>query len=371
MKGYVKYLLFVILLLIILLWLMGFFKSKIKSGEVNPVSKKVSGLRFKKVVMKEETQAAYSGEVEAEESTQISTFLSGHITSVKVKEGDCVPKGALLLTVEGESVYAQKEALNYQVQAAESELKSAYAQFEAIQRTYDRYTKLLKEGAVTPQEFDEVKAKYESAKSSVERAKSQIKALEEQKRSIGAQIKYLNLRAPFSGCVKEKRVNVGDLVLPGQPLLVFEKAPYKIKVELPEKFFSKLKIGNEVKAKVDGIAEVLTTRVVEKSSGLDPKTQTFKVKLSLPSRPELKSGSIAKVLLPEERKTLLIPKKALIQRYDFTGVYVVKPDKTLELRFIKVGEEREEMIEVLSGIREGELVVVEGVEKACNACLVE
>lgn len=371
MKPYLKYVFFIFIILIILFWLMGFFKSKIKSGEVVTQPQRVSGLKVKEVEVKEITDIAYVGLVEAEEEAQIATPLSGIITSIKVKEGDCVPQGALLISIEGESIYAQKEAINYQIKGAEAELMSAQAQLEAIRNTYERYSKLLKEGAVTPQEFDEVKAKYESAKSSVDRVKAQIISLEQQKRSIGAQVKYLNLRAPFSGCVKEKKVNLGDLALPGYPLLILEKAPYKLKIDLPGKYFSDLKMGKEFKVLLEGVNQIITAKVVEKSSGLDPQTQTFTVKLSLPTVNYLRSGNIARLFIPEKRKAIYIPSTAILKRYDFNGVFVVRPDKTLELRYVKLGEEREGRVEVLSGLREGEVVVIEGVEKACNGCLLE
>ncbi|MFN3504897.1 MAG: efflux RND transporter periplasmic adaptor subunit [Caldimicrobium sp.] len=371
MKVYWKYALFLLLLLIILLWLMGFFKTKIKSGEVISQPKKVSGLKVEKVEVRDISEIGYVGRVEAEEEAQISTNLSGIVASIRVKEGDCFKKGDLLLTIEGENIYAQKEALNYQIRGAEAELRSSQAHLEALQRTFERYAKLLKERAVTPQEFDEVKAQYESAKASVERAKAQINSLEEQRRAVAAHLKYLNLKAPFSGCVKEKRVNLGDLAYPGNTLLVIEKAPYRVKVDLPEKYFNSLPLGAELKVWIDGLAQIITSKVIEKSSGINPQTQTFTVKLSLPALSQLKSGIIAKVLIPEKRKTILIPENALLRRFDFTGVFVLKPDKTLELHYIKVGEKREGKVEVLSGLYGNEMVVVEGLEKACNGCVLE
>lgn len=371
MKSYYKYAFFLFIILIILLWLTGIFKSKIKSGEVTTPPKRVSGLKAKEVEVKEMAEIAYVGTIEAEEEAQIATPLSGIITSIKVKEGDCVPRGALLLTIEGESIFAQKEAISYQIKGAEAELKATQAQLEAIRRTYERYSHLLKEGAITPQEFDEIKAKYESAKSSVDRARAQIISLEQQRKAIGTQVKYLNLRAPFSGCIKEKKINLGDLALSGHPLLVLEKAPYKLKVDLPGKYFSEVKIRDEYKVGLEGFKQTFKAKVVEKSSGLDPQTQTFTVKLSLPAVHALKSGSIAKLFIPEKRKVLYIPSTAILKRYDFNGVFVVKPDKTLELRYVKLGEERDGRVEVLSGLKEGELVIVDGIEKACNGCLLE
>lgn len=76
------------------------------------------------------------------------------------------------------------------------------------------------------------------------------------------------------------------------------------------------------------------------------------------------------LLIPEKVEALLVPESAIVRRFDFTGVWVVKPDNTLELRFVKLGERRGNKVEVLSGLKEGERIVIQGIEKACEGCRV-
>jgi len=371
MKAYLKYLAFAGFMLILLLWMAGFFKPKLESGEVKPSLQKIKGLSFQEVEKRKILEEPYVGEVEPEERAEIATPLSGRVILVKVKEGDCVKKGALLLRVEGEELEARLRASDFQVKEAEAEYRRALAQHEVARVTYERYAKLFKEGAVTPQEFDEVKGRLDEASQILERARASISASKAQKQAIASNLKYVNLTAPFSGCISEKQVDLGDLALPGKPLLVMEKEPFLFRVELPEKFFEEVKPGKVFKVTISNLETPLEAKVVERSSSIDPKTRTFKVKLLFKDRASLKSGILGWLMLPVEREALLIPEKAVLKRYDFTGVFVLRKDKTLELRWVKLGRSSEGKVEVLSGLSEGEKVVVDGLEKACDGCQVE
>jgi RND family efflux transporter MFP subunit len=371
MKTYWKYVGFGTVLLLVILWISGFFRHKLESGEVKPEVKKVSGLRFQEVEKKELTEQSYVGIIEPKERAEIATPFSGKILELRVKEGDCVKKGALLVRIEGEEIESTIRALDYQTKEAEAEYRRALAQFQVAQNTFERYSKLLKEKAVTPQEYDEIKGQYEAAKEALERARASIEAVKSQKRAVSSRIKYLNITAPFNGCVTEKRVDLGDLSLPGKPLLVLEKLPYLLKVELPEKFFSNIKEGDTFKVLLADTQKIISGKVVEKNNSIDPATRTFRVKLLLGEGEGIKSGTLAYLLIPERVSALFVPEKAILKRYDFTGVYVLKPNKTLELRWVKLGKTIEGKVEVLSGVNEGEKVVVEGIEKACDGCQVE
>jgi len=191
------------------------------------------------------------------------------------------------------------------------------------------------------------------------------------KKALSANLKYVNLTAPFEGCVVEKKVDPGDLAVPGTPLLVLEKRPYIFRAELPEKFFSTIKVGSPVKISLTEDEKEVKGVVVEKSPSIDPYRRTFKIKVRLEDERKTKSGSLAYILIPQEREALFVPKKAILRRYDFTGVFVVNEKGLLELRWVKLGREKEELVEVVSGLKPGEKIVVEGIERACDGCQLE
>jgi len=367
MKAYAKYALFAIVMLLSILWLGGFFVSKLSTKEVAKEVKVVEGLEIGKVEKSQQRENEYIATVVADKRAEISSRLMGKVVSVNVKEGDCVNAGRLLVKIDATDVQSQVQALEKQRQQAEFAYQSAMAHYEAVKKTYDRYSKLLKEGAITQQEFDQVKAQFESAKAQLEQAKAGVEALTFQKSAVAHNLSYANLTAPFGGCVVSKMVDVGDLAIPGQPLLILEGGPYKLEAHLPERFIDKVNVGDSLKVMVGD--QLLNGKVVEVSKAIDPASRTFRVKLSLPSG-NFRSGALARILIPEEREVLLVPKSAVVRHFDFTGVWVVKEDNTLEFRYVKLGEEMGNMVEVLSGLKEGERIVIGGTERACEGCKV-
>lgn len=365
-----KYAVFVLTMAVIVLWLGGFFFKKEKAGEVAKEGKLVEGIRTERVEVVDTLYTPYTGTVVADKRAEISTRLMGRVRQVLVKEGQYVKEGQLLVVIDAQDIQAQVSAVEKQVEQARHAYSSALANYEAVRKTYERYSALLRDGAITQQEFDQIKAQFESAKAQVEQARAGVQALENQKQAVSTNINYARLTAPFAGYVVFKNVDTGDLAVPGHPLLVIETGPYLFEAFLPERFAGSVKVGQEYQVMVPSLNKSLKGRVVEVSPSIDPATKTFRVKLLLEKAEGLKSGMYANLLLPERVKALLVPERAVVKRFDFTGVWVVKPDSTLELRFIKLGEVRGDKVEVLSGLKEGEQVVVEGLEKACEGCKV-
>lgn len=367
MRSYIKYALFALVLILGILWLGGFFSKRILTKEVKQEEKVVQGLEIGKVERLAQGESAYLATVVADKRAEISTKLMGTVISVNVKEGDCVGKGSLLVRIDASEVQSQVQALEKQKEQADFAYRSALANYNAVKKTYDRYSKLLKEGAITQQEFDQIKAQFESAEAQLNQAMAGIKAVEFQKNAVASNLSYANITAPFYGCVVSKMVDVGDLAVPGQPLIVLEGRPYKVEAHLPERFIERIKVGDILKVAAGD--KIFEGKVIEKSDSIDLTNRTFRVKLAV-SSDGLRSGMLTKVLIPETKNVLLIPKSALVRRFDFVGVWVVREDSTLELRFVKLGEEVGDKVEVISGLKEGERVVVGGVEKACEGCRV-
>ncbi|GBC88573.1 Multidrug resistance protein MdtA [bacterium HR13] len=369
MRGYIKYIGFLVVISLVVLWLAGVFSHREKTFEVEKKAKTLEGLKIGKVERTQEVEVGYVGNIVADSVAEISTRVAGKITSVGVKEGQAVKKGQILLTLDASDILAQASAASEQVKQAEEAYKSAISNYEAVKKTYERYLSLLKENAITQQEFDQIKAQYDAAKAQVEQAKAGIRAAQFQRKVVASNLDYTTIRAPFDGYVAHKKVDVGDLAGPGSVLLVIERPPYKLEVNLPEKYVGRIKVGDVYPVYIDALSKTVQGRVSEVSPSVDPITRTFRVKLSLESS-DLKSGMYAKMLIPEKLSVILVPESAIFRRFDFTGVWIVKPDNTLELRFVKLGEKRGNMVEVLSGLNGDEKIVIEGVEKACDGCKV-
>ncbi len=371
MRGFVKYFFFLFLpVLFIVLWLAGVFHPRLSAKEIEVERKVVSGLKIERVKLLEKSYVSFAGTVVPSDRAEVSTRTMGYVSYVAVKEGDHVRKGQLLLRVDPRDTKAQIEAARQRVIQAEKNYASALAQYEAVKKTYERYKKLLSAKAVTQHEFDMVLARFKSAKAQLEAAKSGIELAKQNLKAVSSNLSYTVVRSPFSGYVVSKLVDVGDIARPGYPLLVLEKPPYRVEVSLPERFYGRVKVGDTLRVYVESLNRKTTARVVELEPSVNPMSRTFKVKAVLSDK-SIRGGFFARVYVEEPiKRTVLVPEKAVYKRWDFTGVWVVKPDNTLELRFVRLGRRINGMVEVLSGLNGDERVVVEGLERACDGCRV-
>jgi len=357
MKGLIKWGGFVGVMTVTIAWLGGAFHPKISLAEVHEEPKEVEGVKLMKVEPAEvELLANFAGTVVAQDTARLSTRIAGYVEKIYVKEGDRVTQGQLLMVIDPKDLIAQKESMKHQLEATR-------AQAWAAKRTYERLLALKEANAVTEQQLDMAKAQYEALESAVKSLEAAIKAIENN-------LKYAEIRAPFDGVVSTKPVNEGDFVGPGSFLMAVDKPPYDAVVYLPERLFGKIKEGDQIKIDVKGKVVNATVKVV--APAVDPFSRSFMVKAALPPQCKVVSGQSIYALVPEGKKgkVILIPKSAVIKWGDFTGVFVVDENGIIHLRFVRLGLSYGDKVEVLAGLKPGDVIIVEGVHKACNGCKV-
>ena len=338
-------------------WLGGFFHPKIAPAEVQEQPKVVKGVKIM-VVKAVEThpKAAFAGTVIANDTARISTRIAGYVEKVLVDVGDKVKKGQLLMVVDPKDLLARREALLHQIEATK-------ARAWAAKREYERLLALKEVGGVTEQQLDWAKAQYEALENAV-------KALEASLKEIDNNLRYAKIKAPFDGYVIAKYANKGDFVGPGSLLVAVDKPPYEVAVYLPERFFGHIKVGQPVDVEVNGKTVKGTVKKV--TNAIDPMSRSFYVKVSIPENCKVVSGKSVYVIVPEPKKVkvIYIPKSAVFKWGDLTAVFVVDDNGIIHMRFVRLGLELGDMVEVLAGLKPGEKILVEGIEKACDGCKV-
>jgi len=140
-------------------------------------------------------------------------------------------------------------------------------------------------------------------------------------------------------------------------------------VFLPERFFGKIKVGDTVEVEING--KVIKAPVIEVAPAIDPMSRSFLVKVKLPEKCKVGSGKSAYVNVYETKKekVILIPEKAVFKWGDFTAVYTVDNRGIIRLRFVRLGLKYGDKYEVLAGLKPGDVIVVDGITKACDGCL--
>ena len=272
-----------------------------------------------------------AGVVRAARRAELTTRIMGRVESVRVRAGDVVRSGQLLLTVE-------RGALTAAQQQAASALEQATANLRRTERLYaDSAAPLVQ---------------LENARTAHAQARAQARAVE-------ADLAYAEIRAPFAGIVVSRLADPGDQASPGQPLLVVEdRSAREIVVTVPDELRDQLRPGQTAAVEIGASARRYTARILAVVPGADPRSPTVEVRLSGPEG--LSPGVAAVAELPAAgRSALLAPASAIMRRGQLEGVFLFAPDSTLRLRWIRVGRDEGAMVEVLSGLVAGDLVALD------------
>ena len=336
----------------------------------------VQGLHVQKIqmqVLPDELEAP--GSVIAADTAQVAARTMGTVLQVAVKEGDSVKRGQLLAQLDERELSARHNAAQAAAQSAEAgvgqaakAVTAAQAQADVAQKTYDRYVYLKEQRSVSPQEFDEVAAKQQAAQAALEQAKAgqrQAQAGQEQAQfevhAAESVASYARVVAPFDGRVVRRTVEPGSLVSPGMPLFIVEDSSrYQLEVALPTESLGAVKKGSPARVLLDSLLEKpLAGKVAEIEAGADPSSHTVKARIDLPHETGIQSGVFGRAFLGRgEKKGLVVPKDGLVTRGQLKGIYAVDANGLVHWRVLTLGKEIGNQVEVLSGLTEGDLVVL-------------
>jgi RND family efflux transporter MFP subunit len=294
-----------------------------------------------------------SGTVRARVVNVVASRVMGAVTTVTVRPGDHVRAGQLLATID------DRDAVQG-VRAAEQALEAARQNRLMADLTYQRYQKLYDEKALARQEIDQIETQKKLAEANVEQAKA---GLEE------AIIRrdFTRITAQAAGIVTDKRVDPGNMAIPGMPLFTVEsESGSYVEAPLDEAFSRKVRIGTGAAVAIEPLGLDMNGRIFEIVPAVDPATRTFIVKISLPAG-GFKSGLYARVRVPGgERETILVPKAAVVEKGQLTGLYVVDERGIVTYRLIRAGKTYPGGVEVLSGLHAGERIITTGLERALD-----
>lgn len=334
-------------------------KEKVKPGTAELKRQAVTGVEMAEVLPSSvDEYYETSGTVKAKTASIVASRVMGTVTSLSVREGDRVSAGQVLMTLDDRDV-AQK------VKAAEKALEAANQNKSLMDITYGRYRKLYEEKALSPQEIDQIGTQKKVAEIEYERAEA---GLAEARVYYG----FTKLVSPISGVVTEKKIDAGSMAVPGIPLLTVEdSSSFRLDLNVDESLSGKIKTGMPVDIIIDSLSRKIKGRISEIVPAVNPVSRTFQSKVELRG-PGLRSGLYAKVRIPVGKKeTMLIPKTAVIERGQLTGVYTVDEGNVVTYRLVRTGKEYDNTVEVLSGINPKERIVTRGTEKAVDGGIIK
>jgi RND family efflux transporter MFP subunit len=315
------------------------------------------------------------GSVIAQSTAQVAARAMGTVLRVAVREGDNVKRGQVLAELDERELSAHRSAAQAASRAASAgvlqatkAVAAAQAQADVMKKTYERYNYLREQKSVSPQEFDEVAAKQEAAQANLEQAKaalSQSEAgvaqAESEAHAAESVANYARIAAPFDGRVVRRSIEPGSLVSPGMPLFVVEDTSrYQLEATLPAEALAGVKRNTLARVQLDALpAHSLAGKVAEIEAGADPTSHTFKVRVDLPREAGIQSGMFGRAYFTQgEKQAIVLPAEAVVSRGQLRGIYVVDGTGLIRWRVVTLGKNAGNQVEVLSGINEGEVVVL-------------
>lgn len=297
----------------------------------------------------------YQGVVAARHGVQVVAMVPGKVRAVHVHAGQQVHKGQLLVELEPEDYGARLDA-------ATARRASAKAMLDEARSEFTRYAQMAEKGMISPQMLDKARARLLAAEAGSAGAAAEEKAAR-------TQFGYTRVRSPVDGVVAEKRVNPGDFVQPGFPagaaggptlLAVYDPRALWLEVRIPQRLAATVNVGGAVNVAVPGASLNVVARFSEIDAMVSDFSRAFAARVNLPASPALRAGMSGAVrFVTGQRDTVLLPESVLVARGQLDGLFVVGADGRARLRLVRTGARQEGRVEILSGVRAGERVLLQ------------
>ena len=301
-----------------------------------------------------------TGTIHARETAIVSAQVMGRIQQVLVRAGDNVRAGQTLVVLDDAALRASADQAQAAVRAAQGQQAAAQTDANLAASTLERYRQLQAEKSVSPQEMDEITRRAEAAAARVEAARAQTEAAHAQVNGARAMLGYARLFAPFSGVVTARMADPGSMAMPGVPLLQVDQAgALQLEAPVDESAIGAIHKGMQAKVILDGASSTeITGTVAEIVPDADPASHSFLVKIDLPSSSQLRAGIYGTADFANgTRQAILIPRTAVVLRGSLACVYILDGQGIAQLRYLTLGEQQGNLVEVLSGISPGEKLV--------------
>ena len=300
--------------------------------------------------------SGFDGVVEALRQTVIAAQVGGAVVQLDVKAGDQVKAGQVLLRIDARAADQSAAASDAQVQAAR-------AMLDVATKEYERQRALFAKNYIS-------QAALERAESEYKATQAQVRAQLAQAGVARTQTGFHVVRAPYAGVVSEVPVTLGDMAMPGRPLLtMYDPTALRVAAAVPQTVAARLVAGQAPRVELPGLPAAAQWPVPTRFQVLptvDPATHTVLIRADLPAGVAgARPGLFARLWLPVGGDATgapaspLVPAKAVVRRAELTALYVLDAAGKPLLRQVRLGRTEGDQVEILSGLNPGERVVTD------------
>jgi len=311
------------------------------------------------VVERREVDLYYSADalVEAVRQSTVAAQISGRVVDIRFDVGDYVKQGEVLVRID-------ERAASQAVAASEAQVREARATLRSARADYERTRQLFAQKFISEAALDKAEAEYKSAQ-------ARVAALLAGAGQAQTERSFTTIVAPYSGVVSARHVELGEMASPGKPLMTgFDPSTLRVVATVPQAQVAAIQTTGKARVEIPSVKQWVDVTRLTIVPSADPHTHTTRIRLELPADGAgVYPGVFARAHFRVGKASpLLVPREAVIQRSEVTGVYVVDGNGRPRLRQIRLGTAADERaVEVLSGLRSGERVALEPIKAGMAA----
>jgi len=286
------------------------------------------------------------GSVIAKQNTQISSHVMAQVEQLKVRAGDKVAKGDLLVMLKQDDFKAALAQSSANINAVQASLTQAKKQLA-------RMIDLNAQGLVSVSELDDAKAKFENLTANLAVAK-------QQQTQAQVSLNYTRITAPISGVVVERLTEPGDTATPGKPLItLYNPLQLQLEFNVREQQAVKLRVGDSLNVVLPSLDITTPATVSEIVPVADNAARSLFIRLEADAQLGLMPGLYAQLQLPiKSTQGVLIDPRWVHEFGQLNMVYVLE-NETLVKRFVRLGSIINNQQHVIAGLKEGDVLAVD------------
>lgn len=320
-----------------------------------------------------------SGYVVAQRKAAVATKITGRLVSISVEEGSIVKKGDIIARLESDDAAAAKDQAAANLNISYSNLEQAKAELYEATLSFNRMKELFGQSLIAKAEYDASEARYKKAKAAVKGAEEAIKANKAALQGAHVSLEYSLIRAPFDAVVLTKNADIGDIVTPlgaaanakAAVVTIADMASLLVEVDVSESNLQQVKIGQPCEIQLDALPDSRfrgKVHMIVPTADRTKATVMIKVRFINQDRrilPEMsaKVAFLSREVRSDELKprTALNP-EAIRDRNGKKTVFLIRENRVMETP-VTLGEKLGDMVEVLSGVKAGDRIVLKPLDK--------
>jgi len=230
-----------------------------------------------------------SGSVISDNQKMMTSRYMGYVKNMAVSEGDIVKKGQLLYEIDSKEIESAERQVELAISQARLALQMNKNQYNNVLMNLARHERLYKKKMVSKYELETLQLAAKTLKDMVQIAGEQVKQAEAKKEEVLNQYNYLKILAPNDGVIVAKKVNEGEMAIPGMPALILtDLSKLKIVAEIAETQLKDISLGKNVSIEIPSIGFVTTGKISSIIPSSNPMTHKFKIKIEF----DLKDRSV-------------------------------------------------------------------------------